>query len=60
MNNFFLLATIAMITVKNLPIFIAAIVREKYSFIKIMQPISPNYNGENRVKQIKVTEENLS
>ena len=43
-----------------LPIFIAAVVREIYSFIKIMQPISPNCNWENGVKQIKITEENLS
>ena len=57
---FFLLATVAMITVKILPISIAAVVRETYSFIKIMQPISPNYNWENGVKQIKITEENLS
>ena len=41
---FFLLATVAMISVKILPIFIAAVFRETYSFIKIMQPISPNYN----------------
>ena len=39
---FFLLVTVAMITVKILPIFIEAVVRETYSFIKIMQPISPN------------------
>ena len=48
-----------MITVDVLPIFIAAEVRETYSFIKIMQPISSNYNWENGVKQIKITEENL-
>ena len=59
MKNFFLLATVAMIAVKMfLPIFIAAVVRETYSFNKIMQPISPNYNWENGVKQIKITEEN--
>ena len=40
--------------------FIAAVVRETYPFIKIMQPINPYYNWENRVKQIKITEENLS
>ena len=57
---FFLLATVAMITVKSLRIFRAAVVREIYSFIKIMQPISPNYNWENGVKKIKITEENLS
>ena len=57
---FFLLATVAMITVNILPIFIAAVVREIYSFIKIMQPIIPNYNWENGVKQIKITEKNLS
>ena len=45
MKNFFLLATVAMIAVKMfLPIFIAAVVRETYSFNKIMQLISPNYN----------------
>ena len=41
---FFLLATVAMATVKILFIFIAAVVRETHSFIKIMQPISSNYN----------------
>ena len=49
MKLFFLLVTIT-----------AAVVREIYSFIKIMQPISPNYNWESRAKQIKITEENLS
>ena len=43
-----------------LHIFIAAVVRETYPFIKIIQPISPNYNCENGVKQIKITEENFS
>ena len=57
---FLLLATVAMITVKILLIFIAAVVRETYYFIKIMEPISPNYNWKNGVKQIKITEENLS
>ena len=39
-------------TGKNFKIthLIAAVVRETYSFIKIMQPISPNYNWENGVK----------
>ena len=61
MKHLFFLATITMITVKRLlPIFIAAVVRETYSFIKIMQPISLNYNWENGVKQIKITEEKLS
>ena len=61
MKNFFLLATNAMITVKCfLPNFLAAVISETYSFIKTMQPISPNYNWEIRVKQIKITEENLS
>ena len=61
MNNFFVLATVTMFTVKMfLPIFIAAVVRETYSLIKITQPISPNYNWENGVKQINITEENLS
>ena len=41
-ETFFLLATVATITVKILPIFIEAVVRETYSFIKIMQSISPN------------------
>ena len=61
MKHLFLLATVTMITVKCLlPVFIAAVVRETYSFIKIMQPLSPNYNWENGVKQTKITEENLS
>ena len=34
-----------------LPILIGAVFREKYSLIKIMHPISPNYSLENRVKQ---------
>ena len=33
---------------------------ESYSFFKIMQPISPNYNWENGVKQLKIIEKNLS
>ena len=33
---------------------------EPYSFFKTMQPISPNFNRENGVKQIKNIEENLS
>ena len=37
-----------------------SVVRETYCFIKIKQHISPNYNWENRIKQIKITEENLS
>ena len=56
---FFLLETVAMTTLKILPIFIAAVVKETYSYIKIMQPISPNYNWENGIKQIKITEGNL-
>ena len=36
------------------------VVKETYSFIKIMQNIIQEYNWENGVKQIKVTEENLS
>ena len=31
-----------------------------YFSIKIMQPINPHYNSENGVKQIKITEGNLS
>ena len=57
---YFLLATVAMITLKILPIFKAAVVKKTYSFIKIMQPVSSNYTWENGVKQIKITEENLS
>ena len=58
MKDFFLLATVAMFTVKMfLHIFIAEVVRETYFFIKLVQPIRSNYNG---VKQIKITEENLS
>ena len=58
MKDFFLLATVAMITVKMfLHIFIAEVVRETYFFIKLVQPIRSNYN---EVKQIKITEENLS
>ena len=45
MKHSFLLAIIARIA-----IFIAAAVRESYFYIKIMQPISPNYNWENGVK----------
>ena len=41
-------------------IFIVAVARETYFFIKVIQPITPNYNWENGVKQIKITEENLS
>ena len=37
----------------------AAIVRQTYSLIKIMQATSPNYNRKNGIKQVKVTEENL-
>ena len=59
-GSIFPLSNSSMITVKIFPIFIAAVFRETYSFIKIMQPISPNYNWENGVKQIKITEENLS
>ena len=54
-EEFFFLATFAMITV-----IIAAVVRETYSSVKIMQPISPNYIWENGVKLIKITEEHLS
>ena len=64
MKHFLFLPTVAivaMITFKMfLPIFIAAVVRKTYSFIKIMQPLSSNYNWENGVKQIKITEEYLS
>ena len=57
---FFLLATVAMITAKISFIHFHNRDRETYSFIKIMQPISPNNNWENGVKQIEITEENLS
>ena len=54
-KDLFLLVTVTKVTVKYLlPIFIAAVVRETYSFIKIMQSISPNYNWENGVKQIRL------
>ena len=43
-----------------LPIFIAKVVRKTYSFTKNMQLISPNYNWENGVKQIKIAYKNLS
>ena len=43
-KHFFLLTTIAVNTVEtSIPIFIAAVVWETYSFIKIIQPISSNY-----------------
>ena len=55
MKHLFLLASVTVITVKCLfLIFIAAVVRETNSFIKIMQSVSPNYNWENRVKQIRL------
>ena len=61
MTHFFLLAPVAIITVKmSFTHFHSSSVRETYSFIKIMQPVNPNYNWENEVKQIKNTEENLS
>ena len=54
-NHLFLSATVTTITVKiYFTHFIAAVVRETYSFIKIMQFISPNYNWENGVKQIRL------
>ena len=34
----------------------AAVVRETYFLMKIMHLINPNYDGENGVKQIKITE----
>ena len=57
---FFLLATVAMVTVKILFIFIAAVVRETHSFIKIMQPISSNYNWEKGVKQIRILKKRIA
>ena len=59
MKNFFLLVIVAMITVNMfLPILKAAVVMETYFFIRMMQTISSNYNWENGVKQITITEEN--
>ena len=40
--------------------FLAAVFRESYSFIKIMESISSNGNWENGVKPIRITEEKLS
>ena len=58
--NFFFLAIVAMITVKTFfTHFHSSSYLETYFFIKIMQPISLDYNWENGVKQIKFTEENL-
>ena len=60
-EEFFLLETVVMITVKmSFTHFYSGSYQGTHSFIKIMQPISPNYNWENGVKQIKITEENLS
>ena len=42
------------------PISIATVFMETTSFIRIMQPISPNYPWENGVKQIKRAEQKLS
>ena len=45
MTHLLLLATVTMITLKmSVTHFIAAVVKEKYSFIKIVQPTGPNYN----------------
>ena len=58
---FFLLATVAMITVKiSFTHFHRTIFRETHSFMKIIQPISPNYNRKYRVKQIMIIEEKSS
>ena len=40
--------------------FLAAVFRKSYSFIKITQSISSNYNWENGVKPIRITEGKLS
>ena len=58
MKYCFLSATVAMITVK-VP-FTNFHSSNSLGNIKIMQPISPNYNLENGFKKIKTTEENLS
>ena len=58
-KRLFLLATVPMITLKISFSHFHNSNKETYSFIKIMQPISPNNNWENGVKQIKITEENL-
>ena len=51
-EEFFFLATAAMITVKtSFTHFHRSSFQGKYSLIKIMHPISPNYSLENRVKQ---------
>ena len=61
MKHLSLLATVAIITVKmSFTHFHSISCQETYSFIKIMQLIGPNRNLENRVKQIKITKENLS
>ena len=61
MKHFFFLVTVAMITVKmSFTHFIVAVLRKIYFFIKIIHPICPNYNWENEIKQMKITEENLS
>ena len=61
MKHLFFLATVAMITVKmSFTQYHSSSVRETYSYVKIMKPFSPNYSWENGIKQIKITEENLS
>ena len=56
MEHLFLLATITMITVKiSFTYFHSSSCWGNICWgIKIMQSISPNYNGENGVKQIKL------
>ena len=51
----FLLPTVTMITVKMCFTRV-----HSSSYQEIMQPIKPNYNWENEVKQIKISEGNLS
>ena len=54
-KHLFLLATVILITVKMPFIhFHSSSCRGNYSFIKIMQSVSPNYKWENGVKQIRL------
>ena len=61
MKKIFLLTSLQWsLSICFLSISIAAVVRETYFFIRIIQSFSPNYNWENGVKQIKITDKNLS
>ena len=57
MKNFFLLASVAMITEK---MFFTHFHFQGNILLHQMQPITRNHNWENGVKHIKITEENLS